>query len=150
MLLWAVRARERKIGDETAEHVRITWQREVIDARVVRQAEMEARHSLPREDRVVRDVLLVDVAVAREEHRRGVYDLPNRQVGKSRPDDGIDPRTLLGVDVNVGEGRRVAYLQEPDVMVRDFLCPRQARVREQTVEVLRRVATAGGRILDDD
>ncbi len=45
LLLWAVRAPERKIGDEPADHIRITWQREVIDARIVRQAEMEARQA---------------------------------------------------------------------------------------------------------
>jgi len=57
------------------------------------------RHGLPQEHGVVGDVLLVDVAVTREELRRGVDELPDGEVRESRPDDGLDSRPLLGIDV---------------------------------------------------
>jgi hypothetical protein len=58
----------RRHGDEQArEHARIARELEVIDAGTVGEAEVEARHGRPGTDRVVGDVLLVDVPVAREE-----------------------------------------------------------------------------------
>jgi hypothetical protein len=84
---------------------------------------MEARHGRPDTDRVVGDVLLVDVAVAREKGVRLVDDLADREVVEPEPDERLEPRALLGVDVDVRERRRVGELDEADVVVGDGFTP---------------------------
>lgn len=71
----AVRPARVCIGDEASQDVGIAGQLEVVDARVVGQAEVEAVHRRPDADRVVRQVLLVEVAVASEELGRACDQL---------------------------------------------------------------------------
>src|SRR5205823_11269115 len=65
--LAAVGPRCIRVGHEPGEHARVAWQLEVVDAGIVGQAEVPAVHSGPHRHRVVRQVLLVEVAVTREE-----------------------------------------------------------------------------------
>ena len=66
---------------------------------------MEAAHCLPVTNRVVGDVLLVDVAVAGEE-LRGIWvdHLPHGQIVQYGPDNGVDARAFLRIDVDMREG----------------------------------------------
>jgi hypothetical protein len=90
-VLAAAGARQSEVRDQPREHVRVAGQREVIDARVVGEAEVEAGHCLPGEDRFVGDVLLVHIAVTREDRRRVVEQLTGREVVQAEADDGSIP-----------------------------------------------------------
>ena len=77
---------------------------------------MPAVHPGPHGDRVVRQVLLVDVAVAGDELGRADDLLADGQVGQPQPDERVQPGALLGVDVDVREVGRVGERDAADVV----------------------------------
>ena len=85
----------------------------------------------PDADGVVGDVLLVDVAVAREERSCRSTSWPTVRSVEPESDERLDPRALLGVDVDVREMRRVGELDEADVVVGDRVAPTAGRRRRR-------------------
>ena len=73
--LAAVGARRVGVRDESGHNAGVARQLEMVDARVIGQAEVPALHRVPRRDDVIGDVLLVDIAVAGEEGRLVVEQL---------------------------------------------------------------------------
>ena len=136
--------------DQPREDVRVARQLEVVDTWVVGKAEVPAVHPGPDRDRVVRDVLLVDVAVADEELGRVGQELAHGQVGQAEPDERLEARALLGVDVDVREVRLVRELDEADVVVGHGVRPGESGVLEQRWVVLGRVEGVGRLVVEDD
>src|SRR5207342_433876 len=89
------------VRDQPGKDIRIGRQLEVSHAGVVGEAEVVTGHAGPDRHGVVGDVLLVDVAVAREEVGRPGHELADGQVGQAQSDQRVDPRALLGIDVDV-------------------------------------------------
>jgi hypothetical protein len=121
----------------------------VVDSWIVGKTEVETAQRPPGENGVVGDVLLVAVAVASEELGGGGNDLTRDQVRQLRPNDGLDTRSLLSVNIDVGKRGWVGELDEADVIVRNVLRPVQVRIRDQSRVVPRRVGPAGGGVFDD-
>ena len=108
---------------------------------------MEAGHRLPREYSVVGDILLVYVAVACEEDWRGAQKLANREVLELEPNDGLDARAFLSIDVDIRKVRRISEFDETNVVVCNLLRLREPCIFEELAIVLGRVGAASGGIL---